>query len=195
MFKNLEIKKWIGNWKLLARRSLGGGGEIGNFEQGFTLVEVILYVAIFSSVALLVITSVFQIFEGTKANQGRLIVEKEANFIMQKIAWSLGDASAFHEPTGGATSSRLSVDKGGFSGNPVVIRLNGGVVELSRASGTFAAISNNHAVVQTLVFEHIPVEVNSPEGVKITFVLRASSTDFAIRKASTTLMSTIYLRQ
>ncbi len=98
-------------------------------NQGFTLIETLLYLALFTLIIGGGMTAAYQIIESTAAAQSHLILEEEGNFILRKIAWgfdkadvNIADLVALHSShvtvsslttQGGTTSFTLSMPENG----------------------------------------------------------------------------------
>ena len=89
--------------------------------KGFTLIEIIIYVALLSLTIGFILAGVYQILDSKTGVLARTSVEEEANFLMKKIKWAMTGVDAVNQPTAGATSTTLSVNKFNFSANPVAI--------------------------------------------------------------------------
>lgn len=60
---------------------------------GFTLLETIIYVALFSVLMSGSIITVYQLLESTEINQTALLVQAEALFVNQKLSWAFSGAT------------------------------------------------------------------------------------------------------
>ncbi|MBI5220620.1 MAG: hypothetical protein HY978_02145 [Candidatus Liptonbacteria bacterium] len=153
---------------------------------GFTLLEAVIYIGLFSILLSFTIGIFFQILAGYGAHLNRVETDSVARFLADKIAWSLATATAVNQPAVGATSTALSVTRYNFAGNPVVVDLVGGTARLSRAGGTAYPITGSRVRVSNLIFEHLSASGNTPEAVSYQLTAATST-------ASTTLAGTIYL--
>ena len=161
--------------------------------KGFTLIETVIYIALFTIIMSLILTAFFQIFGSYNQNKGRIEIEGEANFIMQKIIWAMSGAQTINSPALNATSSTLSINKFNYASNPIVFSLRSSTAMLSRGCSMALPISNNIVKISKLEFEHLPAQGDVPEGVKIT--LSVSATTSMVLMGSTTLKNIIYLRK
>ncbi len=161
--------------------------------KGFTLIETVIYIALFTIIMSLILTAFFQIFGSYNQNKGRIEIEGEANFIMQKIIWAMSGAQTINSPALNATSSTLSINKFNYASNPIVFSLSSSTAMLSRGGSMALPISNNIVKISKLEFEHLPAQGDVPEGVKIT--LSVSATTSMVLMGSTTLKNIIYLRK
>lgn len=165
-----------------------------NLMRGFTLIEALIYIAIFSSIVGFLFLIVSQVIESGVKNQNRVGVEMEGDFVMRKIEWAMNGAQTINEPPPGATSSRLSVNRYNFSQNPVVIELVSSAVEIKKGASSTVAITSNEVSVEELTFNHIIESGTRPPGIKVTLTVNTSSGETGV-KASTTLENTFYIRR
>lgn len=162
--------------------------------KGFTLMETIIYIGLFSVITSFVLVVFFQIVGSQNQQRDRVEVDAEANFMMQKMIWALSGATAINSPAAGATGTTLSVTKYNYSQNPIVFDIGSRNLRLTKASGTPVLLGVNRVYVNKLAFQHSAVSGDAPEGVQITLEVVSSDIERRVA-ASTTLSSTIYLRK
>lgn len=163
-------------------------------RKGFTLVETLVYAAIFGIMISFVIVSLYQTIDSGKGNAGRVEVENETDFIMRKISWAFSGAAAIIEPSAGASSSRLSLDKYNYPQNPIVFDVASGTARISRGGSPAAPLNSSNVSITDLTFTRFPVSGGQPEGVEIALSMIVSSTANAPR-SSTSVETTLYLRK
>ncbi len=139
--------------------------------KGFTLIEVLIYIALISIIIGGSLTVVYQILETNSSVYNKIIIEQEANFLLQKIRWAMTGVSAINSPAVGATSSALSVDKTNFSENPVIVDLSSSTARMKRGSGQPAVLNNQNVAVENLVFQHLASSSSIPEAIKINITI------------------------
>ena len=149
-------------------------------EGGFTLIETIVYLALFAMVIGQGMVAAYQIIQATDASSNHLLLQEEANFLLRKITWALN----------GATSLNASYSP------PVLSVTNNGQVltfnmdannnlRLARGSGSPVPLNSSSLVVSNLSFLQNP---GGLLGVTFSFTLttrkngRAISEDFSITK-------------
>jgi hypothetical protein len=76
-----------------------------NYNKGFTILEMVIYIALFSIIIGGGMTAAYQIIGGGYADTNHVILQEEANFLMRKIDWAVSDNAA------SVTGSRLEVTK------------------------------------------------------------------------------------
>ena len=159
---------------------------------GFTLIETIIYIVLFSLVTGFVMIVFYQLLAGQGKHRSRVEVDQEANFIMQKMLWALTGAERILQPSGGATSTTLTVDSAVVGENLVTFDINSNNLRITQPDSSSAILNSSRVSVDELIFTHINSIEGSPEGVKIR--LRVVSSGAAVREASSTLEHTIYFR-
>ncbi|MBT6067808.1 prepilin-type N-terminal cleavage/methylation domain-containing protein, partial [bacterium] len=84
--------------------------KIFSNKKGFTLVELILYVAI-GSIILLIITSFFQTNLSSRAKVKSITeVDQQGAYLMQTITQTIVNAEAINSPSIGTSATTLSLD-------------------------------------------------------------------------------------
>ena len=154
------------------------------FLTGFTLIEVLIYIVLISIIIGGSLIVVYQILETNKGVYNKIMIEQEANFLLQKIRWAMTGVSIINTPAVGATSSLLSVNKINFSQNPIVIDLNSNNMRLKRGSAQTYILNSQNISVGNLVFQRFAASSSIPESIKIN--LTVSQRQFT---------TTIYLRK
>lgn len=161
-------------------------------RKGFTLIETLLYAALFATVMSFAILIFYQSLSSESQNRARREVETEADFLMRKIIWTLNSAQSISQPAVNATSSALALSKYGYAENPLVFDVSGGVARLSKAGGQAVRLTNNNVRIDQMTFSHLPASGSRPEAVQVVISMSASTSE-PIAEASTTLENTIYL--
>ncbi len=162
-------------------------------QSGLTLIETIIYIALFSLMIGFAIFTFYQILETNQAHQDRIDIETEANFIMQKILWALSGVQTINQPALNTTSSVLSVTKYNFSQNPVIFDITLNAVRISRGANSATPLNSDSVRITSLAFYHHPAVANQGEAVSIIFTVAASSTN--LTNTSTTLQTKVYLKK
>lgn len=139
-------------------------------QKGFTLIEMLIYSALFSLMMVGMLGGVYMVIQGANQSNARLLVDNEANFVLRKINWALTGASSINIPGAGFSVSILSVNKSGVP-SPVRFRLNSENVELDPGTGTYVPLDTANVIIASLSFEHIPALGTKPAAVKATFYL------------------------
>ncbi|OGM89352.1 hypothetical protein A3J77_02230 [Candidatus Wolfebacteria bacterium RBG_13_41_7] len=152
--------------------------------RGFTLIEILIYSALTSIIIGGSLVVVYQIIESSNGIYDKIVIEQEANFLLQKIKWALIGATTINVPPVGATSSTLSVNKANFSDNPIIIDLNSNNLRLKNGLNEQNILNSQNIAVDNVIFEHQAANGNLPEAVKINLIVnsRLFNTTIYLRK-------------
>ncbi len=171
-------------------------------NNGFSLIEVLIYLGLFSLIMSGIIISAFQIFQGSGRTQTKIAVQEEGNFLLAKINW----IATGLQPFGGITTPALSasgptlavIKTDPLVPNPVCLTLNSGKIQFKK-DGTscssltgFSDLNNSNVTVNSLTFDH-QGSSGGPEYVKVTFSL--SSKTASGQSYSQDFTTTKYLRK
>ncbi|RJQ34651.1 prepilin-type N-terminal cleavage/methylation domain-containing protein [Candidatus Parcubacteria bacterium] len=106
------------------------------FRRGFTLIEVIIYVALLGILLAGALTSAFALIDGNERNARAIQVREEVAFIQQKIRWALSNATSISVSADGKnlTIYRMEGEDFNVSDNPIRFYLEDGFLLIQRAS-------------------------------------------------------------
>ena len=157
-------------------------------QKGFTLIETIIYLALFVIVIGGGMVAAYQIIESTEANKNHVILQEEANFLLRKINWALTGATSVAE-----TGTTLTVQKpiGGAS-TQLVFSLNGSSLELARSLGTPSSLNTSNIALSNLAFAKTLGAGGRPDALTTTFTLTTLQNGL---NDSQTFSTKKYLRQ
>jgi prepilin-type N-terminal cleavage/methylation domain-containing protein len=159
--------------------------------RGFTLIETVVYLALFGILMSGAVTAAFTIFESADRQQTHTLLQVEGSFIIAKINWAVGGAQSINQPSGfGSLLSVNKITRLNSSGQPVVSVVTfslptapGDVIIQDGAAGPYP-LNNSNVVVTRLGFLHTLAGGNGvlPESV-------TASTTLTARTASGALLS------
>jgi type II secretory pathway pseudopilin PulG len=143
-----------------------------NNKGGFTLIEAVVYIALFSILMAGVLLSTYQIFQASGSLANKTTAQEEGNFVLRKLDWALSGASSVVPAANALTVSR-------YDGNTVDFRLNNGAVEMREsASGLgYLPITTPNVSVSNLTFTLVG---SNPAGVAA--ITTINGIDFATTK-------------
>jgi prepilin-type N-terminal cleavage/methylation domain-containing protein len=156
-------------------------------RRGFTLIEIIVYIALFAILFGGAVGSVFNLVESYSRNQTKTMIQEEGNFLIAKVNWAVS-GSTINEPLT-STGSLLSVSKTtGFEADgsqiikPITIDLLDTNVILRypdpakslEETMTFR-LNNSNVKIENLSFTHSTVSGSgiNPESIKVSFTITA----------------------
>jgi prepilin-type N-terminal cleavage/methylation domain-containing protein len=144
-------------------------------NKGFTLIEMVIYMALFSIIMGGLIVTVFQLVQSSEKLTSKDIVQGEINFVLKKLDWTLI----------GASSISVSADKKTLTvtnnSNSYVFKLENKKIKLNGAD-----LTTSNVEVTNLVFNKINTD---PSGVSVDLKIKELNSS---NEASTTY--TKYLR-
>lgn len=164
--------------------------------RAFSLIETIIYLALFGILMGGAVVSAANLFESQSRSHTTSVIEDEGNFLIGKINWALYGAEAVTSPPLGSSGTTLTITKWDTAvGNPLVINQNGTNLTLSRAGGTAVVLNNSNVAISNLSFQHIAGSGDGvqPEGLKTSFTLTALTPNGMVVSRSFT--STNYVRK
>ena len=135
-------------------------------NQGFTLIETLIYVALFFIMIGGCLGAVYQIIQSSNAANARIIVNDEANFLLRKINWALtGASSVYVSAPQNLTIYKTTPPPGG---NPIVFDLISGNLRVVRGAGAPTVLNSANVTVASLSFQKI-IETGRPDAIKTNF--------------------------
>jgi len=156
---------------------------MSKYHNGFTLIEVIIYIALFSLLMGAAFVTAFQVIDSSSRLSTKDTVQEEGNFFLRKMDWALTgiDPSLTPMIAGTGCSQTLDVTKTDSTINHVVVRLNtvNGVnyIEMQKNAGTFYPISTANVSVTCLKFSLV---LGTPVGITATATI--NGIDFSTTK-------------
>jgi type II secretory pathway pseudopilin PulG len=172
-----------------------------NFSKGFTLIETIIYLALFAILIDGAVVAAFNLFENAGRELTHTMLQEEGNFLIAKINWAVSGAQSVNQP--GGYGSLLSVNKVtglNGSGQPIVTAVTislpsapGDVLIQDGVVGPYA-LNNSNISVAKLGFLHTLASGNGidPESVAASTTLTARTPNGAI--LSEDFSTVVYLR-
>jgi Tfp pilus assembly protein PilE len=161
---------------------------------GFTLIEVVIYLALFAMLFGGAVLAAYNVIEGSGRNQTRAQLQEEGQFLLAKISWVLSGAQAVNSPTANAQSSILSLVK--YGGSSFTVSASGSNVQLQNSTGTYILNSSSVALLPgSLKFAH-DIDIGNgtnPERVKTDFTLTTRTPGGAVISQDFSTLS--YLRK
>ncbi|HEY9585494.1 MAG TPA: prepilin-type N-terminal cleavage/methylation domain-containing protein [Candidatus Paceibacterota bacterium] len=142
-------------------------------KSGFTLIETLIYIALYSIIVGGAVVAVYAIFESAGRNQAKAMLQEEGMFLVGKLNWTLSGVQTVNIPALGATSSDLSITK--FDGSTSIITISSTGTMMTQDGGAPLSLNNTNTEVGELVFSHVGVENTGifPEGIRVSFILSA----------------------
>ncbi len=139
-------------------------------NKGFTLLETIIYIALFGIIMSSAVAAAYHLLEGGRRNQSAVAVQEEGAFLSRKINWALVGASAVDVPA----TNTLVVTRPGLalytpSQSPVTITASGTVMTLSRGTAAALPLHGDAFAITSLEFSIEPAAGGRPTSTIASF--------------------------
>jgi type II secretory pathway pseudopilin PulG len=137
-----------------------------NSAPAFTLVETLVYIALFGILVGGFVVSAYNLFESNDRNQTKAMLQQEKEFVIGKINWALGSAKTVTV----STPDSLTVTN--YDNSTIVL----GLIDDAFAVGG-ASTTNSNVIVSNLVFIHTYAGGTNPDSVEAGFTISALTPD------------------
>lgn len=126
-------------------------------NRGFTLLETIIYIALFGLIMSGAVASAYQLLEGGRRNQAAISIQEEGTFLTRKINWALVGASEIRVPaTSTIIITRPSLALRTPSESPLTITASGTIMTLARGGALPMPLNGDAFAVTNLEFSIEP---------------------------------------
>jgi hypothetical protein len=130
--------------------------------RAFTLVEVMIYIALFGMLVGGAVVSAYQVLSGGARNQRSIEIQEEGTFIHRKINWEVAQAN-----TASVVSDTLVLEPG-----HVVFAEDAGRMTIARGASSVALpISSESVVLASTTFAVTPGVGGKPTSVRASFLV------------------------
>lgn len=138
-------------------------------KSGFTLMEVLVYLALFGVLLGGAGTAAYTMLEAGGRLQSKAYLQDEGNFLLDKFDWAMAGASSVAVS---AAPPRLVINKYNDADNPLVFDLSGTEIRLQQGAGAPQNLNGSAAVATNFSLQDLPPQGNRPEGVSVNFMLQ-----------------------
>ncbi len=139
-------------------------------QKGFTLIELVLYLALASILLLTVVTFLGVLLQSRVKNQTIAEVEQQGAQIMQLVTQTIRNAEGVNSPGQGASATSTSLNVVSAANDPTVFDLSGGVLRITEATSTPVSLNSSRVSVSGLTFENFS-RSNTPGTLRIQFTM------------------------
>ncbi|MBP9866457.1 MAG: prepilin-type N-terminal cleavage/methylation domain-containing protein [Candidatus Pacebacteria bacterium] len=140
-------------------------------KKGFSLVEMILYVAISSFVLLSLSLFLTSLLGSRVKNQSISDVNDQGLQVMQMITHTIRNARSVDFPVIGATSTSLSLTVVDPLLSPTVFDIASGTIRIKEGSSDPIPLTNSHVAVSSFIFQNISSISSLDRIVRISFTV------------------------
>lgn len=164
-------------------------------SKGFTLLELLLYIAIVGSLLIAITGFYAMVAESRIKNQTISEVNQQGAAVMETITQAIRNANAITSPAAGASGPTLNLAMPTAGVNPTIFDLSGGgAVQIKEGIGAITPLTASNIQISNLIFKNLS-RVGTPGVVQVTFtVSRVSSSGRNEYQHQKTFTSTAALR-
>jgi hypothetical protein len=139
-------------------------------QDGFTLIELILYIAIVTMMMGTLIPFSWNIIEGgVKSNTNREIFT-QGQYVATRITFEIRNAIGINS----VSSNQISLVTANPLTNPTVISLNAGTINLQQGTANPFALNSVNTTAQSLTFTNYSSADNKTKNIQFVFTLAAN---------------------
>ena len=142
-------------------------------QKGLTLIETLVYVAIFSMFVVTLSSFSDQINSARLRNQTILEINYQGTRIIQDINSTIRNAVSINDPVITNSGATLSLETLDPSTNPTVFSVATGTVYIQEGTNDPIALTNDRVEVTDLIFSNMS-RVGTPGTIRIRFTLKNS---------------------
>lgn len=139
-------------------------------QEGFTLIELILYVAIISFILLSITSLIVMLFQVRVKNQTVVEVNQQGAQIVHLISQTIRSSEGITAPVAGATASSATFDVITVADDPTIFDISSGAIRITEGAGSATPLSNSRVTASGLSFQNIS-RINTPGIIKFEFTL------------------------
>ncbi len=138
-------------------------------QKGFTLIETIIYLALFSILFNGVLMSAYTFIISAEQISAQVTSENESAFIVRKINTLLASANTIIKPTPDTTGDTLIFST--YAGNEYTINANDGMVKLSKDANPEIPLTSERITFDTFSVIHRSAQDGTPRSVEYSFTV------------------------
>jgi len=139
-------------------------------QSGYTLIELLLYVAIVGAV-LTSVTFFFGItLDARVKNQSILEVNEQGTAVMDAITQTIRNGNSITAPTIGTSGASLTLVVPTGTLSPTIFNLSSGAVQIKEGAAALVPVTSSKVVVSSLTFKNLS-RASTPGTVQVSFVI------------------------
>ena len=127
-------------------------------QKGFTLIEVLIYIALLGFIMTIGVASAYYLINSTAQEQGQVNTTAEAEFLMRKIDWAMTGANY-------VDASTKTIKK--YDGQTIVFDLDVNRVKIT-VDGATEYLTSSRVKVTSFVFTEI---LTVPKGITVSLII------------------------
>lgn len=139
-------------------------------RKGFTLVEILLYVAVAGSIVFSITILFLTTLDSKTHNRTIAEVEQEGIQVMQNITQTIRNASFISSPSQGTSAAAVSLSVPDSSKNPTIFDVSGNTIRVKRGAATAVNLTSSNVIVSGINFSNL-TQTGTNGTIRIQFTL------------------------
>jgi prepilin-type N-terminal cleavage/methylation domain-containing protein len=147
-------------------------------NRGFTLIETMVYLALYAIIVTGALAAAYSIFESSARNQAQAMVQEEGSYLIGKVDWTVTNVTSIQSPAAGPLGGTiLTVTK--FDGSTVSIQQSGNDLQISENGNPFQKLNNTNIGVSGVTFIHTSPSADgiNPQSIYASITVNATTSD------------------
>ena len=139
--------------------------------KGFTLVEMLLYIALSSSILLITVVFLAALLDVSVSNQVKSEINQQGAVAITVLSQTIRNAKGIVTPAPGATSSSISIATIKASTSPTIFDVATGTLRMKEGSSSPILLTSSRVIVSGLIFSNTSASSTDGGSVEFSFVL------------------------
>lgn len=148
--------------------------KLAKNNTGFTLIEALVYLALFGILMSGAIIAAYNLFESGARNSAKIIIQSEGDFLLSKVNWALSGISSINAPLVNTTGSQLLVTAVDPLIGSISIEQAGNNIVIIK-SGITETLNNSNVTIENLTFDYH--NKSGVEWITTSFTLNTKTAD------------------
>ncbi len=143
-----------------------------NTEHGVTYIELLIYIAIVTTMMTGLIHFAWNVIEGAAKSKTQQEVYSQARYVTERIKYEIRNASGI--TPSGVSATSISLTETVAANNPTVIDLSGGNIRIKQGASAAVALNSQDTAVNSLTFTNYSSLDNKTKHIGFTFTMVAN---------------------
>lgn len=139
-------------------------------NQGFTLIELIIYISIVTVMMTTLIPFAWNIIEGGAKSATEQEIFSNARFVSERIKYEIRNATGINSVTG----MYISLATANPTTNPTIIDFAAGNIRIKEGAGSPVNLNSQNATISALTFTSYTSGDNKTKNIQFSFTMNAS---------------------
>lgn len=141
-------------------------------EDGYTLIELIVYIAVVSVVLVIAVVLSIDLLRGRAKSTSLEVVNQNGRLVLERLTTVIRNADLVNAGSSvfGTSPGRLSLQMPDVSVNPTVFDVSGTTLRVSEGTGIPQSLTSPDVEVTSLIFTHL--NQTGSEGIRISLGLK-----------------------